>query len=196
MTSVFEINGKKYYVGSEIARELKYKRPNDAIRAHVKNHNKISVEDLKKLHNAFECKLLLNTNLIDEDGMKDLIIGSRIPYAIDYAKKYGINVSNHKIACKEATTLSCIMKAFATEKFEFQRIVGRYRIDLYFPEHKLAIECDENGHQDRDKYEEVKRQKYLEETLKCKFIRYNPDAKDFDIFNVIHEIMKHIYMKK
>jgi very-short-patch-repair endonuclease len=87
------------------------------------------------------------------------------------------------------------MKVLATEKIELQRIVGPYRIDLYLPEYKLAIECDENGHQDRDVYEEVERQKFLEQTLKCKFIRYNPDANDFDIYTVINQIMKHI-MKK
>ena len=27
--------------------------------------------------------------------------------------------------------------------------IGSYRIDLYFPEHKLAIECDEHDHKDR-----------------------------------------------
>jgi hypothetical protein len=59
----------------------------------------------------------------------------------------------------------------------------------------LSVECDEFGHLDRKEYEEKERQKYLEEKLKCKFIRYNPDAKDFDIYTVINQIMKHI-MKK
>jgi very-short-patch-repair endonuclease len=188
MTSVFEVNGKKYYVGNEICKELGYKNSRDAIRKHVKDENKKKFKDSNsKYHSTF--------TIIDEIGLKDLIIKSRLPNAIDYATKYNIDVSNHKVSTKEQTTISCIMKVLATEKIELQRIVGRYRIDLYFPEHKLAIECDEFGHLDRKEYEEKERQKYLEQTLKCKFIRYNPDANDFDIFNVIHEIVKHI-MKK
>ena len=34
--------------------------------------------------------------------------------------------------------------------------VDGYRIDLYFPEYKLAIECDEFGHRDRDLEYEIK----------------------------------------
>ena len=49
---------------------------------------------------------------------------------------------------------------------------------MYFPEHKLAVECDEFGHNDRDVNYEVTRQKYMEAKLGCQFIRFNPDAKD------------------
>ena len=34
--------------------------------------------------------------------------------------------------------------------------IGKYFIDLYFPEHKLGIEIDENGHTDRLKIKEIK----------------------------------------
>ena len=62
-----------------------------------------------------------------------------------------------------------------------QYSVDNYRVDLYFPEYRLAIECDEFGHEDRDIGYEVTRQKYIENKLDCIFIRYNPDAKDFKI---------------
>ena len=77
-----------------------------------------------------------------------------------------------------------------------QYTVDGYRIDLYFPIHKLAIECDELGHKDRDIGYEVTRQKYIETKLGCTFIRYNPDAKEFDIFSVINSIMKYILYKR
>ena len=41
-----------------------------------------------------------------------------------------------------------------------QYTVDNYRIDLYFPKHKLAIECDEFDHADRDIEYEVKRQNH------------------------------------
>ena len=47
------------------------------------------------------------------------------------------------------------------------------------------------GHQDRDFNYEVQIQKALEEKLSCKFIRINPDEKNFDIFKAQNEIFRH-----
>ena len=41
------------------------------------------------------------------------------------------------------------------------------KIDLYFPRHTLAAECDEFGHKDRDIEYVVRRQKYIENKLGC-----------------------------
>ena len=60
-----------------------------------------------------------------------------------------------------------------------QFAVGKYWIDLYFPRYKLAIECDEFGHRDRDIGYEVERQKHIGKLLNCTFVRFNTDAKDF-----------------
>ena len=66
------------------------------------------------------------------------------------------------------------------------------RIDLYFYDHKLAIELDENGHSDRNIDYEIKQQKTIEQELGCKFIRTDPDKEDFDIFRTINEIFRSI----
>jgi very-short-patch-repair endonuclease len=94
--------------------------------------------------------------------------------------------------CKEGTTIKQIMKVFSGETMELQYCVGDYRIDLYFPFHKLAIECDENNHSDRNINDEIKRQKFIEKKLGCKFYRYNPDDKNFDIFNMMNGIYFHL----
>ena len=75
------------------------------------------------------------------------------------------------------------------------KINGSYRIDLYFAEHKLAIEGDEYDHKNRDINYEIRRQKFIEDQLNCKFIRYNPDAKDFTIESVLNKIFQYIYQK-
>ena len=46
-----------------------------------------------------------------------------------------------------------------------QYSMDQYKIDLYFPKHKLVIECDEFGHLDIDIKYEVKRQKDIERKL-------------------------------
>ena len=73
--------------------------------------------------------------------------------------------------------------------------IGFYENDLYFPEHKLVIEFDEHDHKDRDINYEIRRQKFIEDQLKCKYIRYNANAKDFTIESVLSKIFQYIYQK-
>lgn len=90
---------------------------------------------------------------------------------------------------KEQKTLEEIKRAFKHLSFMAQYKVGRYRIDLYFPDKRIAIECDEWGHRRYTPEEETSRQIYIEQALGCTFVRYNPDSKDFHIGDVIYEIM-------
>ncbi len=52
-----------------------------------------------------------------------------------------------------------------------QYSVGEYKVDWYIPELKLVIEFDEKHHK-RQKDFDIKRQKFIEKKLKCKFLRY------------------------
>ena len=54
------------------------------------------------------------------------------------------------IMCKEETVTVKMIKVFSNEEILLQHSVLNYQIDLYFSEHKLAIEVDEKGHTDRD----------------------------------------------
>ena len=62
---------------------------------------------------------------------------------------------------------------------------------MYFAKHKLAIEVDEKRQRDRDKHREIEREKSIEKELDCKFIRFNPDDKDFHIHINIGKIYNH-----
>ena len=73
------------------------------------------------------------------------------------------------------------MTLFAAEEIILQHNVLGYRIDTYFPKYKLAIEVDEQGHNDRDIDYEIKRQKAIEKELGCEFIRINPAKENFNI---------------
>jgi hypothetical protein len=92
----------------------------------------------------------------------------------------------------ETETIIYIMKVFKNELMETQYQIGKYRIDLYFLMYKLSIECNENNHEYYNQDNEIKRKKYIENKLQCSFITYNPDEKDFCIFNVINLIFEHI----
>jgi very-short-patch-repair endonuclease len=72
-------------------------------------------------------------------------------------------------------------------------LVLNYRIDLYFPKYRIAVECDEEHHFTiNNNYNDRMREAYIIQELDCKFIRYNPYDKDFNIFYVINQIYKRV----
>ena len=58
--------------------------------------------------------------------------------------------------CKEESVPIKIIKVFSNEKISLQYSVLNYQIDLYFSEHKLAIEVDKKGHTDRNEKKKKK----------------------------------------
>ena len=95
----------------------------------------------------------------------------------------------HFILTKEQSVLARIMSSFEGENMETQYNALGHKIDLYFYYYKLAIKIGKNGHSDRYIYYEIKRQKAIEQELGRKFIRIDPDKRDFDFFRAM---MKHL----
>ena len=90
--------------------------------------------------------------------------------------------------CIENQTIGFIANAYSNVlNVKRQHAMGKYRVDLYFVDHKLVVECDENGHEDRDPLQEQIREDYLKEAG-IKLIRFNPNACDFDLSDVLREI--------
>ena len=128
--------------------------------------------------------------------MIELLVESQQPLAKELAEYMGIKIIGYKYVRKEASTIYTIQKVFEGISMKRQFSIGPYRIDLYFPEHKLAIECDEHDHRNRDINHEIRQQKFIEDQLNCKFIRYNPYAKDFTTESVLNKILQYIYQKR
>ena len=61
--------------------------------------------------------------------------------ATTIAKDMGMDILDHKYVTKEAETLDAITKAFTGEKMRLQYKVKDYKVDLYFPDYNLCIEC-------------------------------------------------------
>lgn len=89
----------------------------------------------------------------------------------------------------EEETLVPIVTVFAALDPVKQFCCGQYRIDLYFPTHKVAVECDEHGHNAYSLEAEIARQEFLEHQLGCKFVRYNPHSTDFDIHQLMAKLL-------
>ena len=94
--------------------------------------------------------------------------------------------------------IESIRYTFKGEDIRIQYTVLGYIIVLYFYEHKLAIEIDELGHNDRNTDYETKREREREikSELNCVFIRTNPDAANFNINELNNQIFKHIIQSK
>ena len=185
----------EYFVGYEIASLLEYKNTRDVIIKNVSKCNQLVFRDFPGVKMP---ELDPRTILITSDGVIEILLKTRkriSPDVLHILKKFNIETTNRKCLTKEQQTLSAITNAFKTEKFEDQYKIGKYYLDLYFSEHKIVIECDENGHADRKPYNErermdfVNKQLYIDDSY---WIRYNPDEHDFDISKVIGKIYRKI----
>ena len=167
---------------------LGYKDKDGAVRKHVEMEDKMKLKELMtRLGDAF-LNYHPHTIYINEKGLKSLVCKSRMAKSVDLAKLLQIDVHNHKYECKESETLGAIIKAFKGEMIEEQYTVLDYRLDLYFPIHNLVIGCDEFNHKDRCPINEKERYDRITKELNCKWIRFDPDDKDFNIFDVINRI--------
>lgn len=97
--------------------------------------------------------------------------------------------------CIENQTIGFIANSFETiVKTERQFIFDKYRVDLFFNDFNLIIECDENNHKDRCVIQEKIRENYLL-SLGNTIIRFNPNDSKFELSNVLKEIHKVVYLK-
>ena len=117
------------------------------------------------------------------------------PKTIKFRADLGFNQIN-LILKKEQSVVIPLLKAFPAEKIKLQHKSlknERLRTEIYFSEHKFAVEIDEKGHIYRNQNEENERQAKIEKHSHCKFFhRINPDAEGFDIFFETSKIQGYI----
>jgi very-short-patch-repair endonuclease len=113
-----------------------------------------------------------------------------------YIKQINENCGHVNIVMTiETQTIGFIENSFSNAlKLKRQKKVGSYYIDLYFEDYNLAIECDENDHNDRCKIYEKTREIFLLEK-NITIIRYNPNHKNFDLSYVLKAITKYLFNK-
>ena len=98
--------------------------------------------------------------------------------------------------CIENQTIGFIENSYSNIlNTKRQHFIGKYKVDLYFIDNKLVIECDENNHTDRDAIQEKIREEYII-SLGNKIIRFNPNTHSFDLSNVLREINAILFSKK
>ncbi len=188
-------NNTMWFRGIDIAKILGYSDPNRAISQHITNVYKLPYEKINKnLDNLVKLSYNeKNTNYINLDGVKILISKCRKNISNELLKflneNLNINIPKYiRYECKESEILKYIEEAFQNIEIIYQFRCGNYRIDMVMPFYKIAIECDENNHNNRDIIYERNRELYIR-TQGFSLIRFNPDDKHFSIFKVINQII-------
>jgi len=102
------------------------------------------------------------------------------------------SANTQRIFC-ESETILAIQTAFAHFASEPQFQVGAYRVDLYFPCRRIAVECDEFGHPSYPSQQEYERSLFIKQALQCRFFRFNPQGIGFSLLTTISELMQMMY---
>ena len=182
---------QRWYRAKDITTALLYKDTKRAVQLHISIDNKRRLNELKP-QAKFDCNAA-NTIYINEAGLRSLVVKSQLPTASDIATQLGISVETRYV--RKETEIVGFVQDVLTQMmvpFEFQKTVNNFRIDLYLPDQKLAIEIDEHNHADRDPSYEKEREMYIKAQLGCKFVRINPDSEGFKLSTCIGRIMKEI----
>jgi very-short-patch-repair endonuclease len=186
----YEYESKKYYDIQHILMHIGYKNAN-----HNDKYNTFSNKIKFRFWHPNLFGGFILKELISEYTVKQIIHSSRGQGVVDLTKMLGIKIFNNKLLRKETICVNQIINIFNKEKYITQKSIGQYIIDLYFPDYKLAIECDEFNHINRNLNYEITRQKYIEKNLGATVLRFNPDDSNFNIFDVISKIHYHIVFK-
>ena len=120
------------------------------------------------------------TIYINEAGLRPLVVKSHLPNASDVAKILGINEETRYL--RTVIEIIGFVQAVLLEMMipiEFQKNVNDFRIDLYLPDKKRAIEIDKNNHAYRDPIYEQEREQHIRLKLGCEFIRIHFEAEQF-----------------
>ncbi|MDE5108750.1 MAG: DUF559 domain-containing protein [Trichodesmium sp. St17_bin3_1_1] len=174
------IDNQKWYVLKHICKALDLKSFNT---------NKIPKEHLSYMYIPSK-RYAQRVVTINEKGLQIMFSSTNKPNAKGLSIKLQLQLAIFQR--KEVDILETISRAFHNEKSIREYSIGKYRIDLYFPKYKLAVECDENNHQNYEILNEKLRELYIQEQLKCTFLRFNPDEPEFNIGEPINKILSHI----
>jgi len=193
--SCIDYNGERWLRALDVGKALGYKKSGP-----IKDKlNQCSCKKFKDLvgHTKGLDSSITNALYVDLKVIPTLLTKVNMPAAVSLAQQHGINVET-KFLRKEVEIVGYV-QTYLTGlgiPFEFQKTVKgvhNYRVDLYLPAQRLAIEIDEFGHADRDPVKEKERQLYIEKQLKCKFLRFNPDDPKFNFMTCMSQQTLHIY---
>lgn len=175
-----EIDGEPYFVGKDVASILGYKEPRSAV------SKKVDEED----RGVTNCDTLggkQKITIINESGLYNLLAKSQtlsVAYKTELKNwLVSLGLIQDKLLLTERKEIKFLdklqeaLKPFDLEGIKQYKVLN-YRIDFYIPKLNIAIEYDENEHKDYSYKQQQGRQKEIENSLGCDFIRINDEQSD------------------
>jgi very-short-patch-repair endonuclease len=129
-------------------------------------------------------------------GLEKLLSASRSSESMKMTELLGMEIARKWFPCIELDVITNLLHAFRCENVCRQFACEKCRIDLYFIDHKIAVECDELHHMsESNKIKDEMRETRLKQKLNCEFIRFNPFDPQFNVFELIGKIHSAIIEK-
>ena len=158
-----------------------------------------------EINNLFDSNIPYNTKnffILSASGFSKLFSikknRSKVGEILEKYFKTSTNIQM-KFARKELRFLSNLKGALKVFNYEYkeQFQVLKYRIDLYIPELKIAIEYDENDHIGYSFEDQEEREEKIKKELKCEFIRLSDKRNDGENIAIVIKSIQNIeHVKK
>lgn len=195
------IENEPWFVASDVAKVLEHSNTTKMLSLVDEDDKKIiNPQELDSAEASFN-KNTFRLSLINKSGLYNVIanttkIGSERKNTL-FLSWTGSDIKHFiKKNRIENTTIDIIFDSFCHLSPVKQFYISGYRIDLYFPKERIAIECDENSHSGYNYDKELLRQDVITKLLGCQFIRFNPNSRSFKLGKVINELIQAIYLSK
>ena len=169
-------NGEPGFVGKDVAERLGYADTSDAIKRHCKGS--VIRYPIQTSGGA------QNVRILTAEDVAALAAGSRLPDAKEIASGILTGIGVPHVVIRESRDEIKFGEEIVERLFSGYTIIrqfpvfgGRYRIDWYIPELRLAVEFDEAHHTSpANAAADAARQSEIEAALGCRFLRYRYDA--------------------
>lgn len=162
--------------------------------------NALKMDSIRSIIRIYDCSEkcchLTSTNggnqmisYLTHKGLERILFASRSDEAIKLVELMGMQIVRKWFPCIELDVILNVVSAFRCESICRQFVCEKYRIDLYFMDYKIAVECDELQHAVKStKIKDEMREAMLKRNLNCEFIRFNPFDTKFNVFELIGKI--------
>ena len=185
-----EVEGEPYFVAKDIAIALGYSNPRKAIIDHVDEEDKGKYTIYT--NGGYQCLNCININ-----GVISLISKSNL-LTFEQKRKFliSLGIPDDKIVCNTRKEISFIddliivLNELGITIFNKQYRYCDYKIDLYLPQLNVAIEYDENEHRNYSYENQLGRQYFIEEKLKCRFIRVSDNYSNLENIGKVIKIIE------
>ena len=132
---------------------------------------------------------------VDSHGLINILMRLRKPESTELFDDLDLCEHDdipYKKVCLEAEILKHVQEYLEENeiKWKLQHKIGNYYVDMYIPEHKIAIEVDEMGHSGYSKSDEVTREEYIKKKLTKNILRINPNENNFRIAKELGKLNK------